>query len=664
LSTQLSIEQRKEFANVMVEKDYPFLSTIHKLCYKKIDDHQFISENSELNCIYPSNVTQLRSELEKLEVKDRAVIYKGNIEILDHKMFKEVVVKKAKLIFPDEDMQEFGFILNSTANKDIEYIASFDIDNLLGLANDLISDLHLSEKLPGIKDRIKNQKARIGVFGLTKVGKSTFLNTLIGKEILKSDRGVATNIVTIIKKSPLNKVKVCFIDERIIEVPLEEIPLYTSEQGNPQNKKNVSQVEVMLNCALPSGLEILDIPGFGVNEENHHLHQEVIDKCLSMVDGVFLVTTPNDGLKSYEIEFIKKAFLDKKIPFVLIANKMDELDDNDVLDLKPGLQEKLQKNGLSNGMFPIYFVSSQLGLAFIEGIEKNRYLGRSIEEAQVESGLLLVKESVRSISEKILSLKESSIIGALSVEVEKYKQSQIRIILDTEIVQKNSSSENEIAIDTLKDEISELKSLLSSELNIFGSNLKSLHDLDIDGMVNRLSGKVEFGLFSRKKEDNQNAKDQCEKIFKDEIGCILQFMDESIETCNANLKQFIESRKGTPFTFDEVQFSDSAGNYNQAEVGTMDNVGHIITKLLAQSDTVRNECMKILSYIKQREVSFRVNQLKGVQAQEASFESSLNVRINNIEEAMSYKEGEFKQKVTYCTEQVEKSNHYLRKLQI
>ena len=133
----------------------------------------------------------------------------------------------------------------------------------------------------------------------------------MGKEILKSDRGVATNIVTIIEKSHLDKVMVYFLDGKTIEVPLEEIPLYTSEQGNPQNKKNVSQVKVLVNCALSNGLEILDIPGFGVNEENHHLHQEVIDKCLSMVDGVFLVTTPNDGLKSYEIEFIKNAFLEK-----------------------------------------------------------------------------------------------------------------------------------------------------------------------------------------------------------------------------------------------------------------------------------------------------------------------------------------------------------------
>jgi small GTP-binding protein len=651
ISTRLPLSERKEFASIILEKKYPFLTLEHIACYSKICDEQYLAHDPEINCLYSADVVQLKDNLEKLEVKDHAVIYKGAVEIISHQEFKELAIKKTKLLHPDQDLSEFGYILNA----DKKVTAVHDNETLTGLVTNLMGELHLRSELQGLGERLKNQKARIGIFGLTKVGKSTFLNTLIGKEILKSDRSVATNIVTIVKKSPLNKAKVIFLDKTVKEVDLEKIAEFTSEQGNPQNKKNVSRVEVLVNCSLPNSVEILDIPGFGVNEDNFHLHNDVIEECLGMVDGVFLVTTPNDGLKSFELSFIKKVTLEKKLPFILIANKMDEVDEDEAMDLKLGLKERLVKNGVPDELFPVFFISSQMGLSFIPDVDKARYFGMKTEEAQAESGLAGVYTSLKFIGERILEVKDQSILELLKHETEKLKRSLVDTVNDIELVQKSSHQEVERNLIGLKSCEAELEAILGNDVKKFEKYLQDLVSVSPEAMAGRLTGRIMFEKFSAKKEDIVIAEQECQRIFYEEMS-YLNLMDETMSRIEESLQDYAHNKNidlmDIPLQLTKIE--------NEAiEDNLQVTASHFMAKLIDPNRIVINECKKIISCIKKENLMSRQSRFKKFSLQKESILQSFSYRIQNIDKARTFSADDFYKKLTYCREQIKLCNKYL-----
>ncbi len=654
LTTHLVPESRKDFASLVLEKNYAFLSPAQKDCYEKISGREAEVKDPEINCLYPSNIIQFRENLAKLPVKDHAIIYKGQIQVFTHEMFIELVIKKTKTNFPDANFKDLGHYL--VRNKQV---LKYEADSLINLTRNLMSELHLEDSLKSVPARIKHQRARIGVFGLTKVGKSTFLNTLIGREILRSDRGVATNIQTVIKKGISDLAVVTFRDQKTLDIPLERIGEFTSEQGNPQNKLNVLSVEATVKCQLPDGIEVLDIPGFGVNEKNFHLHSDVIEACLGLVDGVFLITTPNDGLKSFEMDFIQKATQVKKLPFVLIANKMDELDEDEVEDLKLGLKEKLEKNGIQTNSFPTFYTSSQLGLSFIEGMNSGRFFGLEKDQAQEESGLSKVRESLKQIGDKILSLKEESVISYLVSETSKHKTEMVNLMNDTELSQKSSAEDVQKNVLGLQQQLHELEILLKTEFQKYQVSLGHLEGLDIEGMVSRLLGRIDVMALSNEQEDFLKIKPACRTIFDEETSSLLKVMGEPLERASDRI------RKLTRKTSVEVQEESVAAleDVQNMEAGSgSEQLGYILDKLFHEQIALSSHCKKILLSMKSNEFRYRKSLLGQRQKQSEEILSHLQNRIKNLEDSRNFTDTEFQDKKAYYMEQISISEKYLNEI--
>ena len=104
----------------------------------------------------------------------------------------------------------------------------------------------------------------IAIFGQFKAGKSSFINSIIGKPILPTGVIPATSVITRIYFGEKERALLKFNDNRIEEICLNVIDEYITEPKNPKNIKGVC----FANIEIPElkqykGLCFIDTPGIG-----------------------------------------------------------------------------------------------------------------------------------------------------------------------------------------------------------------------------------------------------------------------------------------------------------------------------------------------------------------------------------------------------------------
>ena len=114
------------------------------------------------------------------------------------------------------------------------------------IINDTLMLLHLVEEVPqmsdsslndyqtichGIPGQIRAGRLKIAVVGVIKSGKSTFVNSLVGKELVKRGAGVITSITTRIRKGKKNQANLYFKSWDAINAQLQKALLLFPEDG-------------------------------------------------------------------------------------------------------------------------------------------------------------------------------------------------------------------------------------------------------------------------------------------------------------------------------------------------------------------------------------------------------------------------------------------------
>ena len=164
---------------------------------------------------------------------------------------------------------------------------------------------------------------KILVAGEFKTGKSTFINSLLKKRILKSDVTPATAVITNICYGTDDRVMVLLKDKSRWTYPLSELPFLTSE-GNTAYadiRNNIEQVSIYLQNDFLQYLTIVDSPGINVIYDRH---VEVTESVFSKVDFVIWLMSATQPAKKGEIERIRK--LQPHLRPVVVVNGMDTID--------------------------------------------------------------------------------------------------------------------------------------------------------------------------------------------------------------------------------------------------------------------------------------------------------------------------------------------------
>jgi len=160
----------------------------------------------------------------------------------------------------------------------------------------------------------------VAVLGQFKAGKSSFLNSLIGEEIIPVNVLPATAVITRIEYAPRNRAVVRRLSGESEEIPVIDLPEYVTEQRNPNNEKHVALVELELASLAPyRGIRFVDTPGLGSIFAHN---TQVSMNWLPKVGGALVAMSANQPMAEQDLRLLSEVL--KHTPeVVVLLTKVD-----------------------------------------------------------------------------------------------------------------------------------------------------------------------------------------------------------------------------------------------------------------------------------------------------------------------------------------------------
>jgi small GTP-binding protein len=204
-------------------------------------------------------------------------------------------------------------------------VARQQVTSALEALSRLAAECEIKQAHAAVSDalhRLSENRFNLVVFGEFKRGKSTFLNSLLGRDVLPTAVIPLTSIVTIVQYGEQERAVVRFLHGEQRTVSLEEIEDYITETANPENRKGVARVEVFLPAPLlRDGVRLVDTPGVGsVYEHNTQVAQEFLPHA----DAAVFLVAADPPISKTEREFLRLV-RDYAVKLFVVQNKIDNL---------------------------------------------------------------------------------------------------------------------------------------------------------------------------------------------------------------------------------------------------------------------------------------------------------------------------------------------------
>ncbi|MCK9390929.1 MAG: dynamin family protein [Syntrophales bacterium] len=168
----------------------------------------------------------------------------------------------------------------------------------------------------------KNPLIDVAILGQFKAGKSSFLNSLIGRRLLPVGVTPVTTVITRIQHGEKERAIVSHFDGSTTEISLDDLVEYTSEAKNPANQKDVAVVDIDLPSMEDyAGLRLVDTPGLG---SVFKYHMETSENWLPEVGAAILAISADRPLSEHDLNLIRD-LLQHTPRIVLLLTKADLL---------------------------------------------------------------------------------------------------------------------------------------------------------------------------------------------------------------------------------------------------------------------------------------------------------------------------------------------------
>ncbi len=225
-------------------------------------------------------------------------------------------------------------------------------------------NLHPVEFLHELAVKLKTDQFYLAVLGQFKRGKTTFLNALLGANVLPVSVVPLTSIITVVRYGELPGIRVYFKKGEIHEFPPDRLVDYVTETGNPKNQKGVLYTEVFYRSDyLQQGICLIDTPGVGSIFEHN---TETTNSFLPKIDAGIFLLSGDSPVSEEELKFLQK--IRKYAPKIFfILNKIDYLSSKELEDSSHFIKTVLEK-AFPDTAVHIYPVSSRMAL---EGKQEN-----------------------------------------------------------------------------------------------------------------------------------------------------------------------------------------------------------------------------------------------------------------------------------------------------
>lgn len=234
----------------------------------------------------------------------------------------------------------------------------------------------------------------VAVLGRFKAGKSSFLNHLLGRELLPVGAVPVTSVVTEIQWGSGEQACIEFLDGRRELVSVDRIGDFISELNNPQNEKQVARVLMELPAlARYRGIRFVDTPGLeSVLEHNTDASLEWLPNV-----GLALVAVGVDPpLSQHDIELIRK--LSRYTPNIsLLLTKVDILNPAERAQVVEFVKHQLARYW--NGSVPVFPFSIRPGFEDLRRQLESRLLAEAHAGAGEQHAAILAYKLDSLLSE-------------------------------------------------------------------------------------------------------------------------------------------------------------------------------------------------------------------------------------------------------------------------
>lgn len=228
---------------------------------------------------------------------------------------------------------------------------------LLEIGSSDATNQGLRKKLLSLEGKLESNQLHLAVLGQMKRGKSSFINALLGAEILPTGVLPVTAVITKIRYGPHPDASILFTTGRQERTALSTLADYITEAGNPGNRKQVASVEITYPSPfLNSGMVLIDTPGIG---STHSHNTRTTESFLEHIDAGIVVLSVDPPITEVESYFIKT--IQEDIPkLFFILNKIDTASAEEASLLELFLEAEL--NRLQIGSPEIFPLSARQAL--------------------------------------------------------------------------------------------------------------------------------------------------------------------------------------------------------------------------------------------------------------------------------------------------------------
>lgn len=308
----------------------------------------------------------------------------------------------------------------------------------------ILPESYEKEYTKDLLEDLNNELYTVVVVGEFKRGKSTFVNALLGEEILPADVTPTTATINAIMWNEERSIQVHKSNGNLETLELKKDNLNRYVADRDFDPKSVNYIKIGISSEiLKNRLVLIDTPG--VDDLNKQ-RVEVTYKFIPRADVVIFLLDSTNAVRRTEKEFLENNILKEGIDkIIFVANFIDQIDeDEDVEEIIEDIENRI-RNILGSRHIEIMPVSAIQALNGI--LNKN--------QSQIESSGII------QISNLIKSLINS---GSQATEkIKNYKNRALRLINSVEkeiqtLIQLENTSLNE-----LNEELNKINQIIKDE---------------------------------------------------------------------------------------------------------------------------------------------------------------------------------------------------------
>lgn len=269
--------------------------------------------------------------------------------------------------------------------------AKFEVAEILRSLANLCKDRPPEDqaRLRELFVRLAEDRFNLVVVGRFSRGKTSLMNAILGTDRLPTGIIPLTSVITTVAYGSKEQVIISYKNRQFSsEVPLEALPDYVTQRGNPANIRQVKIAEVKLPAEiLRRGFYFVDTPGLGSPiPENTRTTEEFLPEA----DAFVLVTSYESPLSEEELRVLRAASLSAHRVFVVL-NKHDTVSPEERSEALRYLDEQLSEL-LGKNAPRVFSVSAREGLEAKRSRDAARLTTSGVDDFEAELVRFLISE--------------------------------------------------------------------------------------------------------------------------------------------------------------------------------------------------------------------------------------------------------------------------------